>query len=218
VVVAAFALLLVGPGAAQGAVSGSVDTTTKVATLSYDDAGDGVTIGTDPSNPALLAHSDDPAFASPDDFDSTVDGDQTVPAGDSTWTVAVAGGAGDDTLQVGDGTITGGAAKISPQVTFEGAAGADRLDVTDAGGTAPDGSVVVDDTTVGGLGGNRTFTANTESVDVATGGVDDTVDIAKSNGVTTTSVEGGPGADAITVGQGATSTAAPSKAATGTTR
>jgi Ca2+-binding RTX toxin-like protein len=201
-VFAALALLLVAPGVAQGAITGSVDTTTKVVTISYDDAGNSLTIGADPSNAALLAHSNDPAFASPDDFDSTAAGDQTVPADDATWTVAVAGGAGDDTLQVGDGTATGDAAKVSPKVTFDGAGGADRLVVTDAGGTAADGSVVVDDIKVSGLGGDRTFTASTETLDVTTGGADDTVGITNSNGVTKSRIDGGPGADTITVGQG----------------
>ena len=84
--------VLAFPSAAGAAYSGTVNGTT--ATLTGDDAPDNLAIGVDSGN---LTHNrpQSEGFASSADFDSTANGDQTVPANGS---LTISAGGGDDAV------------------------------------------------------------------------------------------------------------------------
>jgi Ca2+-binding RTX toxin-like protein len=124
--VAAAAALAV-PASANAAVTGAVAATGTNATLTGDDANDTITIGV---SGGLLTHNL-AGFNSNVDFDSTTDGDQTLPA---TASLTINGGDGNDVITggPGDDIINGG----NGVDTIDGGDGDDRITGGDGGSDA----------------------------------------------------------------------------------
>src|SRR3954452_7543706 len=135
-VAATAAAALAIPAAASAAVTGA--TTGDTATLTGDAANDNIIISVSGANlrhnlPTTLVG---PGFRSPTDFDSTVDGEQTLTAAAGRLTIdggggddIIVGGPNLDTLRGGDGDdrLTGGPNAKPTKESIEGGAGNDVM-------------------------------------------------------------------------------------------
>ncbi len=126
-VVLAATVVLALPAGAQAAYTGTA--AGGVATLTGDDNADTLTIGIDAGG--LLTHSrfaaGDPGFNSAIDFDTTLAGDQTVPA--ATGSLTINAGGGDDTVTF-DAAATPAASQVDGQAgndLLTGSAGGDNM-------------------------------------------------------------------------------------------
>ncbi len=161
-------------------------------TIEFDQAG------------GLLRHNrftaGDPGFASDFDFNPNVAGDQTLTASDPAVTVVVNAGGGDDRVTIGSATAPASSLAVAFQINGQG--GGDSLTINDVADVTARVAIINGVTsTIGGVGGLKSYGA-LELVTFNAGSGADSI-IVLGTTAAATNINAGGGSDTIAFGDGA---------------